>query len=45
MTIAPTPSVIGYVQQGQLRALGVTSAQRFSDLPDLPTLAEAGVPG
>ena len=30
---------------GELRALGVTSAQRFSDLPDLPTLAEAGVPG
>ena len=37
--------LLPFVQSGQLRALGVTSAQRFSDLPDLPTLAEAGVPG
>jgi tripartite-type tricarboxylate transporter receptor subunit TctC len=37
--------LLPFVQSGQLRALGVTSEQRFSDLPDLPTLAEAGVPG
>ena len=37
--------LLPFVQSGQLRALGVTSAQRFSDLSDLPTLAEAGVPG
>jgi tripartite-type tricarboxylate transporter receptor subunit TctC len=37
--------LLPYVQSGQLRALAVTSAKRFSDLPDLPTLAEAGVPG
>jgi tripartite-type tricarboxylate transporter receptor subunit TctC len=37
--------LLPFVQSGQLRALGVTSAQRFSDLPDLPPLAEAGVPG
>jgi tripartite-type tricarboxylate transporter receptor subunit TctC len=37
--------LLPFVQSGQLRALGVTSAQRFSDLADLPTLAEAGVPG
>jgi tripartite-type tricarboxylate transporter receptor subunit TctC len=37
--------LLPFVQSGQLRALGVTSAQRFSDLPNLPTLAEAGVPG
>jgi tripartite-type tricarboxylate transporter receptor subunit TctC len=37
--------LLPFVQSGQLRALGVTSARRFSDLPDLPTLAEAGVPG
>jgi tripartite-type tricarboxylate transporter receptor subunit TctC len=37
--------LLPFVQSGQLRALGVTSAQRSSDLADLPTLAEAGVPG
>jgi len=37
--------LLPFVQSGQLRALGVTSAQRFSDLADLTTLAEAGVPG
>jgi tripartite-type tricarboxylate transporter receptor subunit TctC len=44
MTIAPTPSVIGYVKQGQLRALGVTSPARMPLLPDVPAVAEF-VPG
>ena len=38
-------SVIHDVQIGRLRALGVTSAQRSSQLPQVPTLAEAGVTG
>ncbi len=33
------------VKSGKLRALGVSSAQRSSSLPDLPTIAEQGVPG
>jgi tripartite-type tricarboxylate transporter receptor subunit TctC len=33
------------VQSGQLRALGVTTAGRVQAAPDLPTIAEAGVPG
>ncbi|MCA3103050.1 MAG: tripartite tricarboxylate transporter substrate binding protein [Rhodocyclaceae bacterium] len=33
------------VQSGKLRALGVTSAQRSPALPDVPAIAEAGVPG
>jgi tripartite-type tricarboxylate transporter receptor subunit TctC len=37
--------LLPFVQSGQLRALAVTSARRFPDLPDLPTLDEAGVPG
>jgi tripartite-type tricarboxylate transporter receptor subunit TctC len=37
--------IASQVQAGQLRALGVTSAQRSKLAPDLPTLAEAGVPG
>jgi tripartite-type tricarboxylate transporter receptor subunit TctC len=34
-----------YVQSGRLRALGVTSAKRVSATPQLPTIAEAGLPG
>jgi len=44
VTFAPTPSVIGYVKQGQLRPLGVTSAERMDLLPDVPAVAEF-VPG
>jgi tripartite-type tricarboxylate transporter receptor subunit TctC len=33
------------VRDGKLRALGVTSAQRSGHLPDVPTIAEAGLPG
>jgi len=33
------------IKSGQLKALGVTTAGRSSNLPDVPTLAEAGVPG
>src|SRR5712691_5974665 len=36
---------IGYVKGGRLRALAVTSAKRNSAMPELPTVAEAGVPG
>ncbi len=41
----PPAAVVGMVRDGRLRALAVTSAKRSSLLPDLPTLAEAGVPG
>jgi tripartite-type tricarboxylate transporter receptor subunit TctC len=39
------PSVAPFIQGGQLRALAITSAQRSTAFPDLPTVAEAGVPG
>jgi tripartite-type tricarboxylate transporter receptor subunit TctC len=38
------PSSIGHIKGGKLRALGVTSAQRSPELPDVPTVAET-VPG
>jgi tripartite-type tricarboxylate transporter receptor subunit TctC len=38
-------SVVPYIRGGQLRALGVTSKTRNPALPDVPTVAEAGVPG
>jgi tripartite-type tricarboxylate transporter receptor subunit TctC len=33
------------VKSGKIRALGVTSAQRFAALPEIPTVAEGGLPG
>ena len=34
-----------HIESGRLRALGIASAQRSKSFPDLPTIAEAGVPG
>jgi tripartite-type tricarboxylate transporter receptor subunit TctC len=42
---AGVPNVINHVRAGKLKALGVTTAQRWPDLPDVPTIAEAGVAG
>jgi tripartite-type tricarboxylate transporter receptor subunit TctC len=39
------PSSLPYVEGGKIRALGYTGSRRFSRLADIPTLAEAGVPG
>jgi tripartite-type tricarboxylate transporter receptor subunit TctC len=40
-----TPNVIGHVRAGKMKALAVTTAQRSPLAPDVPTVAEAGVPG
>jgi len=40
-----TSSAMGHIKAGKLRVLAVTTAQRSSELPNVPTLAEAGVPG
>lgn len=39
------PSAIQHVRSGRLKALAVTTAKRSPELPDVPTVAEAGVPG
>lgn len=39
------PSSIGQIRAGNLRAIAVTSAQRSPALPDVPTIAESGLPG
>ena len=38
-------TVQAQIQAGTLRAIGVTSPQRFPAVPDIPTLAESGLPG
>jgi tripartite-type tricarboxylate transporter receptor subunit TctC len=39
------PSAMPHVKAGKIRPLAVTTAQRVAAVPDLPTIAEAGVPG
>jgi len=41
----PIQATLSHVKAGKLRILGVSSSKRSSALPDLPTIAEAGVPG
>jgi tripartite-type tricarboxylate transporter receptor subunit TctC len=45
MMFAPIPAAHGNVAAGMLRALGVTGLKRSRLLPDVPTVAEAGLPG
>jgi tripartite-type tricarboxylate transporter receptor subunit TctC len=45
LLFAPSQSVIQHVRAGKLKALATTGAKRAETLPDLPTVAEAGVPG
>ena len=44
-SLATVSTVLVHVQSGRLRALGVSSAKRTATMPDVPTIAEAGVPG
>ncbi len=39
------PPAVGFIRGGKVRALAVTTAQRWKAFPDVPTVAEAGVPG
>jgi tripartite-type tricarboxylate transporter receptor subunit TctC len=45
LMFCPMASAVGFVRSGNLRALAVTGAKRSTLFPDLPTVAEAGLPG
>ena len=44
-SFAGVPNALAQVPQGRLKALAVTTSKRIPQLPDVPTLQEAGVPG
>ncbi len=44
MTIMPPIAVVEHIRAGTLRALAFTGPRRWDELPDVPTMAEAGVP-
>ena len=45
ISVNPLPEVVGQLEGNAVRALAVTTAQRSKALPDVPTVAESGVPG
>jgi tripartite-type tricarboxylate transporter receptor subunit TctC len=45
VTFAGVPNVLPNIANGKLKALGVSTAKRYADMPDVPTIAEAGVAG
>jgi tripartite-type tricarboxylate transporter receptor subunit TctC len=45
MMFAPTSTAVPFIREGKLKVLGVASAQRSPALPQVPTIAEQGLPG
>jgi len=45
LTIDNLPAILPQIKSGGVRALAISTAQRWPALPDLPTIAEAGLPG
>jgi tripartite-type tricarboxylate transporter receptor subunit TctC len=45
LSFASTPGSVSLLKSGKLKAIAVTSAKRIAALPEVPTVAESGVPG
>ena len=45
LLFADVAAMLSHVKSGKLKALGIASAKRFEGLPEVPTIAESGVPG
>ena len=45
LMFATVPTAIGLVKGGKVRAMAIANSQRFPLMPELPTVAEAGIPG
>jgi tripartite-type tricarboxylate transporter receptor subunit TctC len=45
INIGSAPTLMGYIRSGRLKALGVGATKRNPQLPNVPTMIEAGVPG
>jgi tripartite-type tricarboxylate transporter receptor subunit TctC len=45
LTIGPLPAIIGLVRSGGVRPIATTGTERTVQLPDVPTIAESGLPG
>ena len=45
LTYSSIPSILPHVRASRLRAIGIGNASRLSSLPDVPTVAETGLPG
>jgi tripartite-type tricarboxylate transporter receptor subunit TctC len=45
MVFGSAPTALPHVKTGALKALGVTTAKRLPQVPDVPTIAESGFPG
>ncbi len=43
--VSPLPGVTPFIKSGRLRPVAVTSAKRLASYPDVPTVAESGMPG
>jgi tripartite-type tricarboxylate transporter receptor subunit TctC len=39
------PTAIGLIRAGKVNAVAITNSKRFPSMPELPTVAEAGIPG
>lgn len=45
LMFATVPTAIGLIKGGKVRAMAITNSKRFPLMPELPTVAEAGIPG